>query len=142
MTAGPDASPERERRWIAPIAAGICYIVLGLSAGVATAFVSAAPPILIEAVAGLALMGALLGAIVGAVLVAEQRIPAVLTLLLTASGVTVLGIGAAFWGLIVGAIAFAVLCWHPRRRNRSSEPGSAPWTNDGQVDAAPQQQGG
>jgi len=124
MTAGPDASADPQRRWIAPIAAGVSYILLGLAAGVATAFVSAAPPVLIEAVAGLALMGALLGAITGAVAVPEQRIPAVLTLLLTASGVTVLGIGAAFWGLIVGAIAFVVLCWRPRAPK--DEPVSLP----------------
>lgn len=116
MTAGPDASPDRDRRWIAPIAAGLSYVVLGLAAGAATAFVGAAPPILIEAVAGLALMGALLGAIVGAVSVPNQRIPAIITLLLTASGVTVLGVGAAFWGLVVGSLAFVMLCWHPRSR--------------------------
>lgn len=118
MTAGPDAGADRDRRWIAPIAAGATYIVLGLAAGVATGFVRAAPPILIEAVAGLALMGALTGALVGAVSVAQQRIPAILTLLLTASGVAVLGIGSAFWGLLIGAAAFALLSWRPRDQAR------------------------
>lgn len=128
MTAGPDAGADRDRRWVAPIAAGATYIVLGLGAGVATGFVRAAPPILIEAVAGLALMGALTGALTGALAGAvsepQQRIPAILTLLLTASGVAVLGIGSAFWGLLVGAAAFALLCWRPRARARAEAPAS------------------
>jgi benzoate transporter len=137
MTAGPDASADRDRRWIAPIAAGATYIGQGVAAGLATAFVSAAPPILIEAVAGLALTGALIGAIVGAIAVPEQRIPAVLTLLLTASGIAVLGVGSAFWGLVIGGIAFALLCWHPRAVQRARRSDVAPDRTPARWDAVP-----
>ena len=114
LTAGPEASPHREKRWIAPVAAGITYIVLGLLAGVATAFVSASPPVLIEAVAGLALMSALIGAVVAAVEDVTHRLSAILTFLVTASGIVVAGIGSAFWGLLAGAIAMLWLGWQRR----------------------------
>lgn len=118
LTAGPEASADRTRRWIAPVAAGTMYIVLGLLAGVATAFVSASPPILIEAVAGLALLSALIGAVVAAVEDAAHRLAAILTFLVTASGIVVAGIGSAFWGLLVGAIVMLWLGWQRSRRGR------------------------
>lgn len=114
LTAGPDASPDKAKRWIAPIAAGSTYIVLGLLAGVATAFVAASPPILIQAVAGLALLGALIGAVVGAVAEPDHRLAAVATFLVTASGITIAGIGSAFWGLLVGALIMLWTGWRGR----------------------------
>ena len=65
--AGPDAHPDPGRRWLAPVASGVAYLVLALAAGVATAFVAAAPEVIVEAVAGLALLGVLGGALAGAV---------------------------------------------------------------------------
>ena len=118
LTAGPDASPQPGKRWLAPVCAGVTYIVLGLLAGVATAFVTASPPVLIEAVAGLALLSALIGAVVAAVEDPTHRLAAMLTFLVTASGIVVAGIGSAFWGLLVGAIVMVWLGW--RRRKRSS----------------------
>ena len=115
LTAGPEASPDRSRRWIAPVAAGGTYIALGLLAGVATAFVTASPPLLIEAVAGLALLSALVGAVVAAVEDAAHRLPAILTFLVTASGIVVGGVGSAFWGLLVGGVVMLWLSWGPRR---------------------------
>jgi benzoate membrane transport protein len=123
MTAGPDASPNRERRWIAPVSAGITYIVLGLSAGIATAFVAASPPILIEAVAGLALLGALVGAVSGAIERPADRLAAIATFLVTASGITLVGIGSAFWGLIVGAVFMLWLGWRRRAAPDSARSG-------------------
>ena len=118
LTAGPEASPDRSKRWIAPVAAGVTYIVLGLLAGVATAFVSASPPVLIEAVAGLALLSALVGAVVAAVEDTSHRLAAIITFLVTASGIVVAGIGSAFWGLLVGAIVMLWLRHSPRPRAR------------------------
>ena len=115
LTAGPEASPDRSRRWIAPVAAGGTYIALGLLAGVATAFVTASPPLLIEAVAGLALLSALVGAMVAAVEDAPYRLAAILTFLVTASAITVGGVGSAFWGLLVGGVVVLWLGWGPRR---------------------------
>jgi benzoate membrane transport protein len=121
LTAGPEASPDAGKRWIAPVSAGATYIVLGLLAGFATAFVVASPPLLIQAVAGLALLGALIGAVTAAMASASERVPAIGTFLVTASGITVLGIGSAFWGLVVGGVVALWFGW----RRPSREPGDA-----------------
>lgn len=108
LMAGPDSHPDPARRWVAPIAGGATYVLLGLGAGVATALVAAAPPILIIAVAGLALFGAFASGLVSAFEVPETRLTAAVTLIVVASGVVVLGIGSAFWGLLVGALVMLV----------------------------------
>ncbi|WP_211315674.1 benzoate/H(+) symporter BenE family transporter [Rathayibacter caricis] len=113
LTAGPEASPLPERRWIASVSAGASYLVLGVVAGAATALVSSASPLLIEAVAGLALLGVFVAAVQAAVDEPRLRLPAAATLLVTASGTTVAGIGSAFWGLVVGLVLLAWLV--PRR---------------------------
>lgn len=109
MMAGPDAHHDRDRRWIATVTSGTAYLLLGLGAGAATALVSASPPILIEAVAGLALLGALISAITGALEEPGHRVVAIATFLVVASGIQLLNIGSAFWGLIVGGIVMLVL---------------------------------
>ncbi len=108
LMAGPDSHPDPTRRWVAPIAGGVTYVLLGLGAGAATALVAAAPPILIIAVAGLALLGAFTTGIVSAFEAPETRLTAAVTLIVVASGVVVLGIGSAFWGLVVGALVMLV----------------------------------
>ncbi|QLF71448.1 benzoate/H(+) symporter BenE family transporter [Peteryoungia desertarenae] len=102
MCAGEDAHPDPKRRYWAAIIGGIGYILLGLSAGAVTGFVSLAPPILIQAVAGLALIGAFSGSAVAAFKDTETREAAAVTFLVTASGISILGIAGAFWGLIAG----------------------------------------
>lgn len=109
MMAGPDADPDPDRRWIATVSSGGAYLLLGLGAGAATALVSASPPILIEAVAGLALLGALISAVTAALQDAQHRIVAVVTFLVVASGIQLVNIGSAFWGLVVGAVVMLVL---------------------------------
>ncbi|WP_338609458.1 benzoate/H(+) symporter BenE family transporter [Pelagibacterium nitratireducens] len=109
LCAGPEAHPDKAKRYIAAITAGFAYIVFALGAGIAAAFISAAPPILIEAVAGLALIGALANALVGSVADDDLRLPAILTFVTAASGLTLFGIGAAFWGLIAGGALHALL---------------------------------
>jgi benzoate membrane transport protein len=111
MCAGPDAHPDRTRRYWAAVVAGAAYIVLGLFAGAATSFISAAPPVLIEAVAGLALLGAFGGALMGAVAEPREREAAVITFLVTASGVSFLGVSGAFWGLLAGGAMHALTRW-------------------------------
>ena len=108
LMAGPDAHPDRDRRWIAPVAGGVAYVLLGLGAGAATALVRAAPPILIIAVAGLALLGAFTTGLVAAFAAPETRLTAAVTLVVVASGVVVAGVGSAFWGLLVGALVMLV----------------------------------
>ncbi|GGM20531.1 benzoate/H(+) symporter BenE family transporter [Micromonospora yangpuensis] len=102
LAAGPDAHPDPDRRWIASVTAGVGLALLGLGAGLATALVALAPPVLIEAVAGLALLGALATAIAAAVTEPDAREAAVVAFVVTASGVTLLGVGGAFWGLLAG----------------------------------------
>ena len=121
MMAGPDADPDRDRRWIATVSSGVAYLVIGLGAGAATALVSASPPILIQAVAGLALLGALISSITAALEDAQYRVVAIVTFLVVASGIHLLNIGSAFWGLIVGAIVMLVLSVGRRRATTAAE---------------------
>jgi len=111
LCAGPDAHPDPARRWCAAAVAGVTYILFGLLAGAATAFISASPPILIEAVAGLALLGAFGSALVGAMAEPQDREAAIVTFLVTASGLTFLGISGAFWGLVAGGAMFGLGRW-------------------------------
>lgn len=108
LVAGPDAHPDPRRRWIASVTSGIGMITLGLGASAVTAFALSSPPILIEAVAGLALLGALKSAVASAVADTGKRMAAVVTFAVTASGVAVLGVGAAFWGLLAGMLILAL----------------------------------
>ncbi len=102
ICAGPDAHPDPARRYWAAVVAGGGYIGFGLLAGGATVLIGAAPPVLIEAVAGLALLGAFAGALMAAVADPARREAAVVTFLVSASGFSILGIGGAFWGLLAG----------------------------------------
>lgn len=86
LCAGPDAHPDPARRYWAAVVAGLAYIVFGLMAGAATALISASPPILIEAVAGLALLGALGSSLSNAVASPPHREAACVTFLVAASG--------------------------------------------------------
>ena len=120
IMASPEAHPRKEKRWIASFTAGFSYILLGLGAGVATALVSASPPILIVAVAGLAVLGALITSVTSALDDPHHRVAAIATFLVVASGIVVLNIGSAFWGLLVGGIVMAWLSW-ARRPKESHE---------------------
>ena len=122
LCAGPEAGPDPSRRWWAAIAAGIAFVAFGLLAGAATAFISAAPPILIQAVAGLALLGVLGSSILGAVSDPHAREAAVITFLVTASGTSFFGISGAFWGLLAGG---AMLGWTRWRRPALGQPAAA-----------------
>jgi benzoate membrane transport protein len=117
MTAGPDAHPDRERRWIAAVASGGTLAVLGVLSGLATVLVAVSPPILITAVAGLALFGALVAAITSALEEPAHRLVAIITFLVAVSGLSIAGIGSAFWALLVGGI---VMLWFLPWRHRSA----------------------
>ncbi|CAN5585193.1 benzoate/H(+) symporter BenE family transporter [soil metagenome] len=119
IMASPEAHPDKSKRWIATFTSGIVYLVLGLGAGVAAALVTAAPPILIVAVAGLAVLGALIGSIVTSLEDPAHRVAAIATFLVVASGTVILNIGSAFWGLLVGGVIMGWLGW---RRHSTAEP--------------------
>ena len=107
MCAGEESHPDRGRRYMTAVIAGLGYCLFGLFAGAVTAFVSLAPSILIEAVAGLALIGAFSMAAKAALEEETSREAAAITFLVTASGVNISGISGAFWGLLAGVLVLA-----------------------------------
>jgi benzoate membrane transport protein len=108
LAAGPEAHADPARRYVAAVVAGSSYVLLGLLAGFAAAFIVASPPLLIQAVAGLALLGSLGSALAAALAKDDERLPAILTFVTTASGVVFFGIGAPFWGLVAGGLLLAL----------------------------------
>ena len=115
MVVGPEAHPDRERRWIAGVSAAVTMALLGAVAGLVTVVFAASPPILLTAVAGLALFGALASSIMSALEDAAHRVTAVVTFLVAASGISIAGLGSAFWALIAGG---AVMLWLASWRRR------------------------
>jgi benzoate membrane transport protein len=102
---GKEAHPDPGRRYTASVAAGLLYIVLGLAGGTIVSLMAAFPQALILAVAGLALLGTMASGLAVAVKDEQHREAALLTFLVTLSGVTLLGVGSAFWGVVVGGLA-------------------------------------
>jgi benzoate membrane transport protein len=115
MAASPDADPDPRRRWIASWTSGWTYLVLAVVSTALTVFISAAPSDVAGAVAGLALLGTLSSALAGALSATEGREAAAITFVVAASGLSFLGIGAAFWALAAGLVVHAVLA-RPRLR--------------------------
>jgi len=112
ICAGEEAHPDPEKRYWSAIIGGIIYVIFGLTAGAAIAFISISPPVLIAAVAGLALFGALSGSLLSAMSSERDREAALITFLVTASGITFFGISGVFWGLLAGG---AVYLWDHRK---------------------------
>ncbi|GEO80654.1 transport related membrane protein [Pararhodospirillum oryzae] len=106
---GPDAHPNPAKRWIAGVALGVFYLVIGAFGATLAAVFAALPAPLVATTAGLALLGAIQGGLAGAMKNDSEREPALLTFLVTASGMSFLGLGAAFWGLVLGLGAYAFL---------------------------------
>jgi len=105
----PDAHPDAQRRWLAAAAAGMFYLLAGVFGGSVTGLMAALPASWVQMLAGLALLGTISGSLYQALLHEAERDAAIVTFLVTASGLTLLGIGSAFWGLIAGGICYAVL---------------------------------
>ena len=99
---GDDVDPDRNTRWRVGLAYGGVWVLLGLAGTLVIAVLAALPPALVAAAVALALLGPLTGALTAAFAPAPQRFAATVTLCVAASGVVVLGIGAAFWGLLAG----------------------------------------
>ncbi|AML58744.1 Benzoate transport protein [Serratia rubidaea] len=114
---GPEAHPDPKRRYLAAMAAGGFYLLAGLFGGIIGLLLSALPAALIHTIAGLALLGAIGGSLQRALHDERQRDAALITFLITASGVTLFGVGAAFWGLAGGVFAHLLLAW-PARAGR------------------------
>ena len=105
---GPEAHPDPKRRYIAPVTAGVLYMLIGLGGGAVVGLMAAFPHALVVAVAGLALLGTIAGELSSALGVEKHRDAAALTFLIALSGVTLGGIGAPFWAVVAGALALGV----------------------------------
>jgi len=105
---GREAHADPARRYIASAAAGVFYIVLGMLGGAVVGLIAAFPPSLVLAVAGFALLGTIASGLATAMHDSSQREPALITFLVTASGLSLWGVGAAFWGVVAGVTALAV----------------------------------
>ncbi|WP_421507231.1 benzoate/H(+) symporter BenE family transporter [Erwinia rhapontici] len=105
---GPEVHSDPQRRYWAAAAAGVFYLLAGVFGGAISGLFTALPLALIHTIAGLALLGTIAGSLQRALSDDKQRDAAVITFLITASGLTLLGVGAAFWGLVGGVIAHLV----------------------------------
>ena len=106
---GKEAHEDPAKRWIAGIAAGICYILVGVFGVTLASVFMALPATFITTLAGLALLGTIGTSLAGAMADAKSREAALITFLAAAANITLLGIGGAFWGLVIGLLAYAVL---------------------------------
>ena len=109
ISMGREAHEDPRRRYVAAVAAGVFYLVGGLFGATVVAAFAALPRELVLAIAGLALLGTIGNALVAALANEHEREPALIAFLVTASGVSLAGIGAPFWGLLAGALAALVL---------------------------------
>jgi benzoate membrane transport protein len=104
----PEAHEDKDKRYTAAVMTGVFYCVIGIFGAVVGTLFAAFPKELIVTLAGLALIMTIGNGLVGALKEEKDREAAMITFLVTASGVTLAGIGSAFWGLVVGVIALAV----------------------------------
>lgn len=106
---GPESHPDPSKRWIAGIAAGIFYILVGIFGVTLAALFAAFPAAFISTLAGLALLGSIAGSLANAMSDSAAREASLITFLAAAADISLLGIGGAFWGLVFGLISYAVL---------------------------------
>jgi benzoate membrane transport protein len=105
----PDAHPDPDRRYAAGVAYGFWYILFGLFGATVVSLFAGLPAALLTTVAGLALIGPLLTAFTNALAEPEAREGALFAFLVTAADLPLLGIGAPFWGLVIGLAVYVLL---------------------------------
>lgn len=116
---GPESHPDPARRYIAGVSGGVVYLLLGACAGTVLALFATLPRELIATLAGLALFPTIVGALTTAVADARDRDAALVTFIVCASGMSLFGLGAAFWSLLFGMGTHVLLQW---RRGRVPAP--------------------
>ncbi len=114
MCMGPEAHPDKDRRYTAAVVCGGLYVLIGLFGAVVTGLLTAFPKELVVAIAGLALLGTIAGGLHTALAEERHREAAIITFLVTLSGVVIGGVGSAFWGVVAGVAALVVQGWRPR----------------------------
>jgi benzoate membrane transport protein len=105
---GREAHEDPQKRYTAVVACGAMYVVIGIFGAAVTGLLTAFPKELVLAIAGLALLGTIGNGLAAAVRDESTREAAVITFLVTLSGVVIGGIGSAFWGVVAGAVALGV----------------------------------
>ena len=105
---GTEAHPDRDKRYTAAVSCGLLYVVIGIFGAVVTGLLTAFPKELVVAIAGLALLGTIGNGLAAALRDEPHREAALITFLVTLSGVVVAGVGSAFWGVVAGSLALFV----------------------------------
>ena len=105
---GKEAHPDPEKRYTASVSCGAIYLLVGLFGAAVTSLLAAFPKELVAAIAGLALLGTIGSGLAAAVKDESHREAALITFLVTLSGVVIAGVGSAFWGVVAGALALFV----------------------------------
>ncbi|MFB9947487.1 benzoate/H(+) symporter BenE family transporter [Rhizobium puerariae] len=124
IATGREAHEDRRKRWIAGIAAGCFYVLVGVFGVTLAAVFMAFPATFITTLAGLALLGTIGGSLAGAMADPSSREASLITFLASAANINLLGIGGAYWGLVIGLVAYCVLNGPVHRPRRSGLAGS------------------
>ena len=105
---GPEAHPDKARRYTAAVVCGVIYVLIGCFGVVIAGLLTAFPHELVVAIAGIALLGTIGNGLFTALQAEQYREAALITFLVAVSGVTIAGIGSAFWGVVAGSLALFV----------------------------------
>jgi benzoate membrane transport protein len=108
ISMGSQAHDDPSRRYVAAVAAGVFYLIVGFLGATVVSLFAAFPHELIVAIAGIALLGTIGGSLAAALRDEAQREPALVTFLVTASGLSIAGIGSALWGVVAGVVTMLV----------------------------------
>ncbi|QMV65674.1 benzoate/H(+) symporter BenE family transporter [Pseudomonas berkeleyensis] len=115
ICAGPEAHEDPRKRYTAAVWCGVFYGIAGIFGATLAALFAALPAALILSIAALALFASIIGGLTQAMSEPNEREAALVTFLVTASGMTLLGVGSAFWGIVGGLLTLAVLNWGKRQ---------------------------
>ena len=111
ICAGPEAHEDPKKRYTAAIWCGLFYGIAGIFGATLAALFAALPKALILSIAALALFASIIGGLTQAMSEPKEREAALITFLVTASGMTLFAVGSAFWGIVAGLLALAILNW-------------------------------
>lgn len=112
---GPESHPDQARRYVAAVVCGVIYVLIGWFGVVIAGLLTAFPHELVVAIAGIALLGTIGGGLHTALQGEQYREAALITFLVAVSGVTIAGVGSAFWGVVAGSLALFVQHYGKRR---------------------------
>lgn len=111
ICAGPEAHEDPKKRYTAAIWCGVFYAIAGIFGATLAALFAALPKALILSIAALALFASIIGGLTQAMSEPKEREAALITFLVTASGMTLFSVGSAFWGIVAGLLTLAILNW-------------------------------